>query len=165
MAHDLRQEALPRLSSKYFNFADAAALQTLGRHFWVGGIEQRAKDGLIMLNYPTNGEEALTGLKLLLSLRKIPTLEGKRLGITVANTITVARAGGLAVRQVHNRAQRLGVQLSDSALEGIRHELLDVHGRIQDTYEPLVRPVPRDREAQFFLAAAGKILGVEERLH
>lgn len=155
----LRQKDLLRLSEHYFCAADTIAGKDLKRYLPRMTDLGMTDEGEIRWTSPHNGEVPLNGLGMLARLAAMETFRASAHNLTRRNTVTVARVGGAALHHIHALAHGRGVELSEGALQGIAHTTGVVHDRLEETFTPMARMHHTDREAMYFLARAGEILG------
>lgn len=156
----LRQEDLPRLSLHWTNVASSLGQQTERHLPRIADIERRGSDGAIRWVVSSNGQRPLKGLPLLAHLRDFGPYSSHDKNVSRFNTGTVARLGSFATDSIYRSTISRNIQLSEEALSGLCLALSTIQGRMHETFEPAMRPVFGDREALYFLNAAGRMLGI-----
>lgn len=152
-----RQGDIPKLSGAYFSTAEAMARRHDLR--WVLRLADiGAEDDGRIRWVSANGHQTLPGLVLLSRLRDLAPYQAPNREHTRQNVTTVARVGASALRHLHDVAQGRGVTLSGEAMHGIHDTLATIQGGMEEAFRPIVREIGPDREALFFLNAAGRIL-------
>lgn len=158
MKTGFRQEHLPQLSLHYTSVAESLGQRTQLRLPRIVDLARR-DDGAIRWVGSNNGGRPLKGLLMLAKLRDFGEFQGNNNDISRYNVGTVARLGGLAAESIYRSTQSRRIKLSPAAMGGLTTVLVDIHQRMLGTLEPAMREVPPDREAFYFLNAAGRMLG------